>query len=623
MSKGAIDLDNGASLEIDISAKNLVDSYGIDEAAANRIIADMPDMAKDWVKFADIDDKEAKDETPPAPQPATPPPEGKQEWADFLKKLTAALGKADLSTDQKTNIIEAITVDDLGILISDIQNGITVDKEFTKTLKTILRVAKIATPDEIKIMEAIAVDEDEWAAIRVDETDGDKPISIDQDFSGKLKRILSRADASKANRLTIMEAVSIDEKPPEKDDTASKPAATDEIKEVFRDSLVLDFVQDTVVVEDGKLTADAVAAASMVQDYSGVMILKCPDELKLAVDHAKRLPITDRHPTEGIVKNQAEIKGWTSELTWNDDKKRIECSVEITDGVLIKKIPDGSTDVSIGFFCDLDTTPGSFKDAEGKDVEFDAVQRNMVLNHLAAGVPQGRCPAGMCGINQDEMLADQPNTDTDHGTPEHAMEHFKISKEDWEKLSEEEKTEFIEKLPAEESTDAEVLQHEALLKEKVEALKALGTELANNASTMTPDEIRARVNQMTDIAWRIEEVTSVINTKNIDVSDELLKSAKDYVAKAKGIMTDAMTPKEDLAFYRKRIDDEKATIIDSIMDLKPPKPRKHFEKMNIIAVQDMLDIMKQTKPSEKMDYSDSKRLGQDALDDAYADKFGS
>jgi hypothetical protein len=170
------------------------------------------------------------------------------------------------------------------------------------------------------------------------------------------------------------------------------------------DSIGMDIVKNTIAIdENGILSADAVMTAAMVQDYSGKKVLKCPEELPKACDAWKApMPATNTHPPEGIVMNQDEIVGWTTPPKWDDQSKSVTCSVEINDAETIKAIQEGKTDVSIGFFCDLDETPGNYN-----GTDYDAVQRNIVFNHLAVGLDKGRgrCPNGKCGIQTDQEIA--------------------------------------------------------------------------------------------------------------------------------------------------------------------------------------------------------------------------
>lgn len=53
-------------------------------------------------------------------------------------------------------------------------------------------------------------------------------------------------------------------------------------------------------------------------------------------------------------------------------------------------------DVSIGFIYAEDWTPGEFNKEK-----YDFIQRDIVINHVAVGVPKGRCPSPLCGLSVD------------------------------------------------------------------------------------------------------------------------------------------------------------------------------------------------------------------------------
>lgn len=53
-------------------------------------------------------------------------------------------------------------------------------------------------------------------------------------------------------------------------------------------------------------------------------------------------------------------------------------------------------DVSIGFVYTEDWTPG-----EWNGQKYDFIQRDIVINHVAVGVPKGRCPSPLCGLSVD------------------------------------------------------------------------------------------------------------------------------------------------------------------------------------------------------------------------------
>lgn len=285
-------------------------------------------------------------------------------------------------------------------------------------------------------------------------------------------------------------------------------------KQKFVDAIVMDLQEDSITItEDGRLIADCVATAAMVQKYGDMKVLKDPDELQKAADFARMIPITDQHPPEGVVMNQDEVKGWTSPVQYDTEKRNIKCSVDIKEPKLIKKIQDEKKlDVSIGFYCDLDKTPGEF-DGE----PYDAVQRNIVLNHLAAGIDRGRCPSGICGIEGG-------NADTS-GDEEMTPDPVEPAAE-----------------PAGE--DVDVATHEKLMNESIAGMEALMKKIKEGAGTMKPAEINPLLENLSDMTWDLKRTIRTVNTKNMDVADTVLDSGKKILEDYETFMLDLEVPED-------------------------------------------------------------------------------
>lgn len=92
-------------------------------------------------------------------------------------------------------------------------------------------------------------------------------------------------------------------------------------------------------------------------------------------------PLTDLHPEVFITidNNKSFNVGRLDGV--KRDGKFVAATVTVMDGPTLKKIDAGDRqEISCGYSCDLDMTPGVF---EGK--RYDAVQRNIEYNHVAIG----------------------------------------------------------------------------------------------------------------------------------------------------------------------------------------------------------------------------------------------
>jgi hypothetical protein len=176
-------------------------------------------------------------------------------------------------------------------------------------------------------------------------------------------------------------------------------------------SLATDSLQlhtDGITESDGIISVPATIAKHMIQDYDGLKVLKPATELEAAAGYADGIPVTRDHPPAGIVTDRGEVLGFLkSPLFENDELKGI---LEIADKDLATDVKDGKLkELSVGFFCNLDRSEGTVGDAK-----YDAIQKDIFLNHVAV-VDAGRCSlADGCGIHTDSKPA--PDTASELAT---------------------------------------------------------------------------------------------------------------------------------------------------------------------------------------------------------------
>lgn len=101
----------------------------------------------------------------------------------------------------------------------------------------------------------------------------------------------------------------------------------------------------------------------------------------VSLDSLTVSPLTDLHPDVFITidNNKSFNVGRLDGV--RQDGKFVAATVTVMDGPTLKKIDSGDRqEISCGYSCDLDMTPGVF---EGQ--RYDAVQRNIEYNHVAIG----------------------------------------------------------------------------------------------------------------------------------------------------------------------------------------------------------------------------------------------
>ncbi len=110
------------------------------------------------------------------------------------------------------------------------------------------------------------------------------------------------------------------------------------------------------------------------------------------------LPVTDDHPPVMVTaENLAEYKRGRSGDTIRRDGQHMVGALIIDDAALIAKMKAGKREVSNGYECDLDPTPGISPDGE----KYDMIQRNIRGNHIAI-VDAGR--AGTARVRMDAAV---------------------------------------------------------------------------------------------------------------------------------------------------------------------------------------------------------------------------
>lgn len=118
-------------------------------------------------------------------------------------------------------------------------------------------------------------------------------------------------------------------------------------------------------------------------------------------------PITDGHPDEPVTsKNAKKLIVGVMKDSGKQDGDNVIAPITIYDSEMIDKVMNGGKrELSLGYKVDLDETPG-----EWNGEKYDAVQRNIRINHLAI-VQRGR--AGNARLNLDRYDAISFNDDNE------------------------------------------------------------------------------------------------------------------------------------------------------------------------------------------------------------------
>ena len=144
--------------------------------------------------------------------------------------------------------------------------------------------------------------------------------------------------------------------------------------------------------EDGKLQREFRPAEELFKDSS--------------METAKFKPVTNSHPTisGGVLSPDNVSKATVGTVGENirQDGDLLMSPFVIQNRAAIKAVQDGKREISAGYYCDLDDTPGTYNGEP-----YDKVQRNIEYNHVAV-VHSGRAGKRV-SIKMDGNEENEPN----------------------------------------------------------------------------------------------------------------------------------------------------------------------------------------------------------------------
>lgn len=131
-------------------------------------------------------------------------------------------------------------------------------------------------------------------------------------------------------------------------------------------------------------------------------------------------PVTDEHPNEPVTaKNAKRLAVGTMRSEGKQDGDNVIAPIIIHDAEMVDKVmKGGKRELSLGYKVDLEETPGVWNGQE-----YDAIQRNIRINHLAI-VPRGR--AGNAKLNLDRHDAVLFNPEEENVMPNENLGRIRL-----------------------------------------------------------------------------------------------------------------------------------------------------------------------------------------------------
>lgn len=328
---------------------------------------------------------------------------------------------------------------------------------------------------------------------------------------------------------------------------------------------------------DGYLVADVRVARTGVQDYLGsevdpdgslglrdmqIVRVYRPEE-EVFSDESMRSyayrPVTNDHPRESVNSlNWKQLAVGQTDGKVVRDGEWVQVPMVLMDADMIAKVEGGKRQLSMGYKCILDATSGVTPDG----IHYDAVQRNLRMNHLAVVSAARAGPDARIGDNGDgtapkgatvedrrmtvqtqKVVVDGLTIET---TDQGAQVIVKLQKQlldsenNFKKMKEEEETKNKAK-------DAELAKKDAQiddLKAKVLSGDALDTAVAARADLLDAAKRIApklEVKGLSDAAIKKAVVVASVGDSMKDKSESYIDARFDMLAESVRTTSDAQT----------------------------------------------------------------------------------
>lgn len=219
-------------------------------------------------------------------------------------------------------------------------------------------------------------------------------------------------------------------------------------------------------------------------------------------------PLTNDHPNEAV--NPGNVKqlqiGVVGEQIQPEEDQFIAAHVTVMDAAAIKDVESGVVELSCGYDCDEDETPGTYMGEA-----YDLIQRNIRYNHVAL-VPRGR--AGR------EVKLRLDSQDAIQLTEETAMEEIEINGQKFQVAPE---------------VAAAFKAHMEKMSMEMDGYKADIEKMKGDMGSMLPKEDMAKIEaEKADIQKKADECQAKLDSANAELAkrndgDKIEAAAKELI----------------------------------------------------------------------------------------------
>lgn len=244
-------------------------------------------------------------------------------------------------------------------------------------------------------------------------------------------------------------------------------------------------------------------------------------------------PITDEHPNEPVTAKNAKKLSVGTMSAAKQDADNVVASIVVHDIEMIDKLMNGGKrELSLGYKVDLDKTPG-----EWNGQKYDAVQRNIRINHLAI-VPRGR--AGNARLNLDRLDAVSFNHDEEEAMSDDKLGRIRLDG-GLDYPAAPEVVVAVEKLRADNTSKAEQISE---LGKKVDTLSAERDTLASQVAGIPQLKADAKDAARAELVARVALEKAASEFK-VDCAGKTDREVREAVIKAVRADADLTGKSED------------------------------------------------------------------------------
>lgn len=124
-----------------------------------------------------------------------------------------------------------------------------------------------------------------------------------------------------------------------------------------------------------------------------------------------------------------------------------------------------------------------------------------------------------------------------------------------------------------------MIVHRQMLTEKLEAVRGIANDIANNAGSMSAQELKAKISQLNDISWDVRNLADVVNATRSAMADKVAGAEGDG-SEEKGESKDDKGDAKDDAL--KALEDQSKATVEWLKGLEKDKAKEYTDRLQAV-----------------------------------------